>query len=108
MTITTKILSDNEEWELSANYDEKKKQYYCCHLYVPKGIDDESRVWDNPSYLFQELFPMIEKMHNRDATIPISGLNIDIYKYLQYDKENVDELYEVLSFGIKMGWDKIK
>lgn len=108
MTISTTIESDNGEWELSANYNEEKKRFYGVGLLVPKEVDNDSRYWDNPAYLYEELFPMIEKMHNREITIPVTELNTSIYRYLQYDKTNVDELYEVLNYGKQMGWQKIK
>lgn len=105
MIISLEILSENGDWLLTANYDEEKLHYYGVSLKNP--ID--KTYWDNPSFLYEELAPMVRAMYeDQYFTQSLTDYTFKVFEWLSNNKEQIEELNEILQYSIKLGWNKIK
>lgn len=89
-------------WELSALFLDGK--YKMVSLDTPFGL------WDNPSYLYNTLYPLLRRFIDRTLT------EEDVYelhdnKLVTVFKEDNDlpqVLFDMLDKGKELGWSKIK
>jgi len=107
MTYTT-ISSENDAVQISASLVEKK--YYNPHItfYRIKGDwrdvhDDEvAEIWDNSTYLIDELYVNIVKLSNLGMCI--SNFDIELKALLENAKCSLDELKSMITQSIELGF----
>ena len=109
MIVYKTIMSENEKWKLSANFDEIENKWYGVTLKVPKKACEagETNFWDNEKYLFGDFFNLVEKMVNKQSAVPVTELNMHPYFYLTNNKKQLKQVYEILVYGKSLGWDKV-
>lgn len=103
MTISLQIESDNGLWILAANYCEVKKKYYGVSLSNPV----DGGFWDSAKYLYEELYPLVDKMLNNKPTVAVTDENLEVYVYLCENRGDIAQLHQILSKGRELLWDKI-
>jgi len=104
MIVSTEIQDETGLWKLSANYDHEKRRYYGVGLEQP--VDED--YWDNPDFLYGELFNLVKAMAEDNPTIPVGELTYSTYTYLCRRRDEIVGLLEILEYGRNLGWDRIK
>ena len=92
-----------EDWQLSANYDEEKQQYYGVGLQTPFKKDG---YWDNRTYLYTKLLPFLYDFTNNKCDEEQLEEEKKLVKKLKDDENLTDTLISMLERGRLMGWNR--
>ena len=90
-----------ERWELSANYDEVKQQYYGVALETPISC------WDNATYLYFSLLPFLHNYKNNEAETSEVNAEYELVEKLKEDEQLTDTLISMLERSKLMGWHRL-
>ncbi len=106
LTIYLAIEDDEGRFKFSANWDEKKKQYYVPSLTVPIELGGSETFWDNNIYLYDTLLPYLKRYASRELT-RLDKVD-DVHYYFSTHEDEVPVLIDILEKGKTMGWANLK